>query len=169
MFDGSHKNEAINLYAVPIHQNSILETFKSYSVSEDIDFMSEDTDYADYWIIEKVLTKYKPKVLIHEINQQTPDKCVTVKKNSELIFWDGSNYHGASVCAFYCLAKSFDYSMVYCESAGVNCFWIRNDLIQKYLKLNVKVLQRLLNPTFLQKKPNFVYPPTNNEWHVVQC
>jgi hypothetical protein len=59
--------------------------------------------------------------------------------------------------------------MVYCESAGVNCFWIRNDIIKKYLKLDIKMLQKLLSPHFLFKKPVFVYLPTANKWHEVKC
>ena len=169
MFDGKYSNANINLHAESIHANTILKTLEKYAVPYEVDFLSEDTDYADYWIVQRVLTKYKPKVLIHEINQQKPDKCVTVMKSDELIIWDGSNYHGASVCAFYCLAKENGYSVVYCESAGVNCFWIRNDLITKYLNLNVKILQKILNPNFLHKIPNFVYPSTSNAWHHVNC
>jgi hypothetical protein len=169
MFDGKFSDEKINLFAEKIHANTILDIFEKYKIPSEIDFMSEDTDYADYWIIQKVLTKFRPKVLIHEVNQQEPDKCITVMKSDELKFWDGSDYHGGSVCAFYCLAKENDYSMVYCESAGVNCFWIRNDIIKKYLKLDIKMLQKLLNPHFLFKKPGFVYPPTANKWHEVKC
>ena len=167
MFDGKFAEKSINLYAETIHVNTILNLFEKYNISTEIDLMSEDTDYADYWIIQIVLKYYRPKVLVHEVNQQ--EKCVTVKKSDELIIWDGSDYHGGSVCAFYCLAKENDYSMVYCESAGVNCFWIRNDIIKKYLRLNIKILQKTLNPQFLLKKPEFVYPSTLNKWHEVKC
>ena len=69
------------------------------------------------------------------MNQQTPEKCIVVPKSENLIYWDGSNYPGGSVCAFYCLAKINDYSTVYCETAGVNCFCIRKDLIENNLSL----------------------------------
>jgi hypothetical protein len=131
--------------------------------------LSEDTDYADYWIVEKILTKYRPKVLIHEVNQQTPDKCVVVEKSDQIIYWDLSIYHGGSVCAFYCLAKRFNYSMVYCESAGINCFWIRNSLIEKNLGINVSLLQSILNPYFLYKKFPVLFRNSSNKWFNVQC
>ena len=117
LMDGSNENPAINLKKESIFHTNILQLFEKYQVPIDLDLFSEDTDYADYWIVEKVLSKYKPKMLIHEVNQQT--SCVTVPKPVALTFWDGSEFHGGSVCAFRCLAIASGYSMVYCESAGV--------------------------------------------------
>ena len=168
--DGSNANPRINLHREKITHNNILELFNKYQVSKELDLFSEDTDYADFWIMEKVLTEYTPKIIIHEINQQTPDKCVTVPKPNSLIYWDGSSYHGGSLCAFRCLAIRFGYTMVYCESAGVNCFWIRNDLLKKNLGIDVKVVQQILSPKFLWKKPMFVYQNTDKVWEqTYQC
>jgi hypothetical protein len=127
MMDSSIDNLSINKRQEIISYSNILNLFKKYKVDLNLDLFSEDTDYADYWIVEKVLTKYRPKIVIHEVNQQPPNLCVTVEKPkpNKIIYWDGTNYHGGSVCAFYCLAKKNDYTMVYCESKGVNCFWIR--------------------------------------------
>jgi hypothetical protein len=169
MFDGQYSNSKINLNNETIHHSTILNIFEKYKIPNEIDFLSEDTDYGDYWIVEKILTKYKPKVLLHDVNQQTPDKCVVVEKSDKIIFWDSSNYHGGSVCAFQCLAKRFHYSMVYCELAGVNCFWIRNDLIKNNLGLNTNLLQSILTPQFLYKQPRFIYEDTNKDWVHVSC
>ena len=169
MFDGGNRIPKINLFNETIHYKTILDVFAKYDIPIEVDLLSEDTDYADFWVVEKILTKYKPRVLIHEINQQTGEKCVTVQKSDDLIFWDGSNYHGGNVCAFYCLAKRFDYSMVYCESEGVNCFWIRNDLIKNNLGFNVELVQKLLNPIFLYKRPKFVYKSTDRVWVNINC
>jgi hypothetical protein len=169
LFDDKFSDESINLKQEKIHHSTILNTFEKYEIPNEIDLLSEDTDYADYWIVEKILTKYRPKVLIHEVNQQTPDKCVVVEKSDQIIYWDLSIYHGGSVCAFYCLAKRFNYSMVYCESAGINCFWIRNSLIEKNLGINVSLLQSILNPYFLYKKFPVLFRNSSNKWFNVQC
>ena len=58
--------------------------------------------------------------------------------------------------------------MMYCESAGVNCFWIRNDLVKNNLKLDVPVVQNILNPAFLFKKTAFVYSETDKKWFDVE-
>jgi len=128
MMDGSGgDNLKINKRQESISYSNILELFEKYDVPKELDLFSEDTDYADYWIVEQVLTQYRPKIVIHEINQQPADRCVTIEKPKpdQILYWDGSNYHGGSVCAFRCLAKNNGYTMVYCETRGVNCFWIR--------------------------------------------
>ena len=153
-----------------ITHSNILDLFAKYNITDDtLDILSEDTDYADFWIVEKILTKYKPKIVVHEVNQQPPEMCVTVPKTNELIFWDGSNFHGASVCAFRCLAKAYEYTMVYCESRGVNCFWLRNDILASHLHFNVTLMQSIFTSAFLYKKPSFVYRSTTKEWHRISC
>ena len=169
MFDGSFSNEQIGLHKETVTHKSVLDIFKKYSIEDNIGILSEDTDYADYWIIESILTRYTPKVVIHEVNQQTPEKCVTVPKTDQLVFWDGTEYHGANICAFYCLAKKSKYTMVYCESRGVNCFWVRNDLLQRHLKIYPGFVQSILTPEFLFKKPNFNYKKTNKTWEIINC
>ena len=54
------------------------------------------------------------------------DKVVIYKKNGG---WDGSNYFGASLLALDKLAKKYDYSLIYCDSSGTNCFFIHNSII----------------------------------------
>ncbi len=164
--DGSNSNPKINLNRELISHETILDLFEKYKVPIDLDIFSEDTDYADYWIVEKVLTKYKPKIVIHEVNQQ--DLCVTVPKPDKVIYWDGSNFHGASACAFHCLAIRFGYTMVYCEQKGVNCFWIRNDLLEKNLGISSQYVQEVLTSTYLFTK-TFEYFNTSKIWEKIIC
>ena len=169
LMDGSNQNLDINLHKETISHENILQLLQKHNIQDKIDILSEDTDYADYWIVEQILTKYNPKIVIHEVNQQPPELCVTVPKSKELIFWDGSNFHGGSVCAFWCLAKRFNYTMVYCETKGVNCFWVRNDLLYILLMIDIDKIQDTLNPKLLFKKASFVYPATDNQWFQVSC
>ena len=132
--------------------------------------LSLDTDFADYWILEKILLKYKPRLIVHEINQQPPNVCVSVLKPLSLTLWEWkSEYSGASVCAYQCLAKRFGYVMIYCETAGVNCFWMRNDVLYDLFKIRNDLFRKILTPSFLWHKPSFAYHPTKNDWHHVKC
>ena len=173
LLDGFNEDPMINLHKETILFSNVLSLFEKYKVPIEFDILSEDTNYADYYIVEAILTKYRPKIVVHEVNQQPGNLCVTVQKEDKLIFWDyklRSNYHGGSVCAFWCLAQKFDYTMVYCEKAGVNCFWIRNDLLEENLNgIDHRLVQTILNPTFLYKKPKFTYKKSNNEWAQIEC
>ena len=171
LMDGSNQNDAINLHKEKIMFSNVLSLFEKYKVPIEFDILSEDTDYADYYIVEEILKKYRPKIIVHEVNQQPGHLCVTVKKEDKLIFWDGSFYHGGSVCTFWCLARQFDYTMVYCEKAGLNCFWIRNDLLEENLiDIDHRIVQTVLNPTFLYQKPKFgSHKKSEKEWRHIEC
>lgn len=170
MFDGYFTNDALpNLHKEMILWYEISELFQKYNIRKDIDILSLDTDYADFWILESILKEYSPKVIVHEVNQQPPDICVTVPRSYDLKLWDGTEFQGASICAYYCLAKLFDYSMIYCENAGINCFWVRNDLIKKHLKVDATLVQDILNPKYLYRKSKFSYKITSNKWEQFSC
>ncbi len=135
-----------------------------------MDLLSVDTDYADYWILEKILSsgRYKPKLVVHETNGKRA--CISVAKSDELHNWDGATeYSGASSCAYQCLAKRFNYTMVYCEVRGVNCFWMRDDLLVSLL--NVKDAN-VIKSRFT---PEFVYPHklvdhlSKFDWTEIKC
>lgn len=89
LLDGGNGNDAkINLHQETINHETIVDVLSKYEVPVELDILSEDTDYADYWIVKKILTKFKPKIVIHEINQMKHDTCVTVEKpTSKLIIF----------------------------------------------------------------------------------
>jgi hypothetical protein len=170
LMDGFNENLTSNLHKENITHENIVRLFKKYSVPVEFDLFSEDTDYADYWIMEQVLTEYRPKIVVHEVNQLPPKLCVTVPKPTNLTFWKGTMYYGGNVCAFYCLAQRFNYTMVYCESIGVNCFWLRNDLLTRYLKVEASFFQKIINPPRLYRRPRFAHKPSNEtSWFHVNC
>jgi len=43
---------------------------------------------------------------------------------------DFTHNFGASLLAFNKLLTRFNYTLVYCENKGVNCFFVHNDIIQ---------------------------------------
>ena len=57
-----------------------------------------------------------------------PDEARTVAYDAARR-WDGSDFYGAGVLALHRLARTKGYSLVYCESHGVNCFFLRDDVL----------------------------------------
>ena len=74
--------------------------------------------------------KYRPRVVIAEYNASfapPEDKVVSYDPSK---FWDGTDYYGASIQAFYNLARLKGYSLVYADYKGVNLFFVRDDLLR---------------------------------------
>lgn len=120
--DGKHiKKEFITAENI----NSLL---KKYKVPKEFDLLSIDIDYNDYWVW-KAINGYSPRVVVIEYNSSfSPLESKTVKYNPKAV-WDGTSYFGASLLALAKLGKSKGYTLVCCESRGVNAFFVRNDLI----------------------------------------
>jgi hypothetical protein len=93
----------------------------------EIDLLSIDIDFNDYWIW-KAITAVQPRVLVIEYNASLrPPMSLTVPYDPHGQ-WDGSNYYGASLEALVGLGRAKGYRVVGCSIAGVNAFFVRTDL-----------------------------------------
>ena len=147
LMDGSHQNSAINLHKEFIYESNIVQLFEKHNVSKHFDLLSTDTDFKDFWISQAILNAdYKPRVIISEINASFNKKyALSVPLYIDQKLWSGSNYFGATPMAFTILYKKYDYSLVYCEKNGVNCFWIHNDYLSNSDKSKFNQYQHILD------------------------
>jgi hypothetical protein len=96
--------------------------------SGELDLLSIDTDTIDYWLWQAIKT-VKPRLVVIEYNATWPPfmrKSVAHDPNMQ---WDGSNFSGASLGALEALGREKGYSLVGCSLAGVNAFFVREDLV----------------------------------------
>ena len=94
----------------------------------DIDLLSIDVDYHDYWIW-KALTAIQPRVLVIEYNATLkPPLSLTVPYDKD-DHWDGTSFFGASLKALEKLGREKGYTLVGCCFSGVNAFFVRDDLV----------------------------------------
>lgn len=93
----------------------------------EVDSFSLDIDSFDYWVFD-AMTACNPRVLVLEYNGFFgPELSVTIPKDADLS--DGpKGYHGASLKALTKLAARKGYRLVACDEAGINAFFLRNDL-----------------------------------------
>ena len=127
--DGNNQNDGFNLKKEFITKENIVELFQKYNVPSHIHLLSVDIDFNDFYCLKEILKKYKCDIIICEYNAShtaTDDKIVVYDKNGS---WDRSNYFGVSLLALDKLGKKYNYSLVYCNKNGVNCFLIHNDII----------------------------------------
>ena len=161
LMDGSHENVAKNLKKEMITHGNILNLFSKYDVPKEFGLLSVDTDFCDYFILTKILEgNYRPAIIIVEVNSKispTHFKTVPCPDDGRAHFWKKSDdYFGASPAAFHFLGTRHGYSMVYCENRGVNCFLVRDDLINSKIKVS-----KILKTDKLQKPPKYGQYPKN--------
>ena len=96
-------------------------------VPDSPDLFSLDIDGNDYWILSEL--KARPKVLVLEYNSSVPPGKDWVMPYREDHRWRGDNYYGASLSAYTALCRELGYTLVGCESAGANAFYVRDDIL----------------------------------------
>jgi hypothetical protein len=138
-------NTDINLKKEFVTKDNINDLFKKYEVPCSFDLLSIDIDYNDWYMWYYLDNKYKPRVVISEINSTHPpgeDKVVIYNE----LGWDYSNYFGGSLTAFYNLAQFKGYSLVYLEKSGVDAFFILNEALQNINFKNINNVDLLYKP-----------------------
>lgn len=128
--DGGHEDISINLRKEFITKENIVELLLKYNVPQNINLLSVDIDFNDFYCLHEILKKYTCDIIICEYNAThlpTEDKIIRYDKNGR---WNNTNYFGASLLSLYKLARKYNYSLIYCNKNGVNCFFMRDDIIK---------------------------------------
>lgn len=138
---------------------NIQQLFKKYNVPKNFDLLSVDIDYNDYWVW-KAITDYVPRVVVIEYNSLIPPTESRVVPYDPNTSWDGTNYFGASLLALTNLGLTKGYTLVGCESRGVNAFFVKSDLVEGTKIKDIEQLYRppkygqIVNGTHIGHPPN---------------
>ncbi len=100
--------------------------FEQAGVTGEIDLLSIDIDYNDYWVW-KAITAVNPRVVVIEYNATLRPPMSLVVPYDPTAAWDGTNYFGASLEALVRLGRDRGYRVVGCNYAGANAFFVRDD------------------------------------------
>jgi hypothetical protein len=101
--------------------------FDAYEVPLEPDLLSIDVDGNDYWIW-KAVDRHRPKLVIIEYNGGLPlDRRLVMPYDPDWR-WSFGGPYGASLGAMFQLAAEKGYRPAHTELAGVNAFFVRDDL-----------------------------------------
>lgn len=96
--------------------------------------LSIDIDGNDFWIWNAI-SWFKPRVVIIEYNAIfPPDIDWVIKYNPNFKYNKYTSFFGASLKALEKLGTKKGYTLVACESKGINAFFVRSDLIADRFK-----------------------------------
>lgn len=108
--------------------SNIVKTFKELKIPKEFDLLSIDVDGNDYHLRE-ALEKYSPRVYVIEYNGSIPcDVPYIMTRNDSYVWQLWKTNFGASLLSYTEQADRLGYDLVYCESRGVNAFFVRKDI-----------------------------------------
>lgn len=127
-FDAVNSNVERKIYKHKLNRENIIDTFVSYQIPSELDVLSIDTDYNDFYLWKKLLQYYTANIVVIEYNSNfnLEDKIVVYDPNGS---WDGTNYFGAGIVPLFKLGRSFNYDLIYADNNGVNLFFIKTGLL----------------------------------------
>jgi hypothetical protein len=96
---------------------------------DEFDLLAIDVDGSEYWIWEAI--QARPRFVVVEYNSGLGGKRRLVQPRHRGA-WDGTDYQGASIAALRSLGEVKGYRLVHAEMAGVNAFFLRDDLANEY-------------------------------------
>ena len=112
-------------FVTPDNVNTL---FARAAVPAEFDLLSIDIDGQDYWVWD-ALEEFRPRVVVIEYNAALPVEPEVVEKKGAVQDRSTSfQFFGASLGAMRQLGRRKGYTLVHAELAGVNLFFVRDDL-----------------------------------------
>ena len=110
---------------------NITDSLKRVGVESEVDLLSLDIDRNTYFVWE-ALDWLRARAVVVEYNAAIlpqDEWTVAYSPNKQ---WNRTQYFGASLKAYERLGDRLGYRLVGCELAGVNAFFVRDDLVQNH-------------------------------------
>jgi len=105
--------------------NAILST---YNCPNKFDFLSIDTDGNDFWILDELLKKYEPTLIVAEFNASIEKhRSISIKYDPNFS-WHGDDYFGFSLEASKKLAENHGYSVIFLNN-NMNIFLVKKEFV----------------------------------------
>lgn len=112
---------------------NVEKLFTENGVPSEPDVASIDVDGQDAWIW-KALRTFRPRVVVIEYNATIDPNTTLVEPRGMQGGWQGTDFYGASLGALISVGNELGYTLVYTELAGVNAFFVRDDLAGPFAK-----------------------------------
>tara|TARA_R110002074_G_scaffold251622_2_gene423149 strand:+ start:1614 stop:2321 length:708 start_codon:yes stop_codon:yes gene_type:complete len=129
MIDNHYENASLNLHKYTVTQDNICGIFKQFNVPVDIDLLCIDIDGMDYWILQSILERFSPRVIIIETNVRFDTNDSKVMKYKEEYNWNGIDWYGCSPHAVKKLVNQHNYTPIYMHYDDM--IIVRNDNLKQ--------------------------------------
>jgi hypothetical protein len=100
----------ITIHNSKVTPDNILPLMRASNVQDGF-YMSIDIDGYDYFVLDKILSEYKPGIIVTECNSLIPPGIKFAIKYHPDYFWDTSYYQGYSISMIVDLLEKYNYKI----------------------------------------------------------
>ncbi len=116
----------VNLLKTKVSPDNVVHILKSCSVPDQFAFLNLDIDGYDHYVLDQLLSQYRPMLINAEINEKIPPPIKFTVTYSPAYQYRADHFFGQSISQLYELCKSHQYSIV--ELYYSNVLLIPNEL-----------------------------------------
>jgi len=156
----------LKLVEAMVTPESIHTLLNAGSMTGEIDFLSIDIDGNDYWVW-KAIESITPRAVAIEYNSSLRPPSSLVVPYSPTRRWAGGNYFGASLEVLVRLGREKGYRIVGCNFAGVNAFFVRDDLCGDCFVEPATAEEHYEPPRYFARMMPAGHPPQVGEFETV--
>ena len=118
----------VRVICQPAKRDTIAHLLRQVGVPPSPDLLVVDIDSDDLGILRAAVPVLEPRVIVVEYNAAFTHHATWALPAGRFSGWDGTFRHGASLRALDSVAAASGYSLVHCDTMGVNAFFVRSDL-----------------------------------------
>ena len=123
-------NARVRTLQARVTAENVDELFAANGVSAEPDVLSIDVDGNDLWVW-RALTHCRSRIVVIEYNAHLDHAGAVAQPYDPDWAWQGTDWFGASLGALELVGRDKGYALVHTELAGVNAFFVRDDLLQR--------------------------------------
>jgi hypothetical protein len=143
-FHGVSKDPRLSIQKEFVTAENIDALLRKYQVPPQFDLLSIDIDGNDFWVWAQIA--HRARVVVIEYNAHVPPELRRTIRYDPRFEWTGTNYFGASLLALKELGQLKGYTLVYCERAGANAFFVANEALPAgYVPRPIEAIYRPVN------------------------
>ncbi|MGA9364110.1 MAG: hypothetical protein WBW16_07045 [Bacteroidota bacterium] len=109
----------VSLSRCVVTPDNIVFLLQAHRVPETFSLLSLDIDGCDYFVLEQLLTRFRPLMLCVEINEKIPPPIKFSVKWDPNYVWKGDHFYGHSISQLGALASEHRYEIVWLEYNNV--------------------------------------------------
>ncbi|HYI61138.1 MAG TPA: hypothetical protein VEW93_04975 [Acidimicrobiales bacterium] len=107
--------DSCRLFRGRVTPENVVSLFRAAQVPIDLGFLNLDIDSYDFFVLEQILSEYRPSLICAEINEKVPPPIRFTVQYRDDHQWDGSHCYGQSISQLEILVERHGYAIVALE------------------------------------------------------
>lgn len=117
----------VNLYRGKVFPHNVVSLLQACQLPKNFSFLNLDIDSYDYFVLNELLSVYRPQLICAEINENVPPPIRFSVKYASDQAWAGDHFFGQSLSQLYLLCKKYKYCIV--ELCYGNAFLVPSEIV----------------------------------------